>query len=421
MPRVCETVEPESNRTQTGRTARWTLRPELRFDAVFEVRSHPSPKRSRAKLVAARIGLILASLALGAGIVELGVRAALDLYRCDARVGWTFQRDRNGFKLNRLTKTLHRVRLNRHGFLGEDRELEKPPGVYRMLILGDSFTAGLHVAEPDAFPARLEASLNAKRADGARFEIINAGVPGYSTAQELALFREIGWKHQPDLVVLTVYLGNDLANNSVRAHPCHYLVSVCGRPFYDMREGRLVALGEGKPMRVQSDHWADRLLGFSLVYRNLVRRMPAAVSDEAPEGNVLYGIASGSRGFPSWVTTMELLIQIRDAVEVYRVPFLILIATPKPEIIPAPTSDWYRALRVRLEQLLERHEIRYIDPLQRLAESQKAGRSPYYEKDHHWNEAGHEAAATSLEAYFVDHCEELGLPLENCAPTPDPR
>ena len=43
-----------------------------------------------------------------------------------------------------------------------------------------------------------------------------------------------------------------------------------------------------------------------------------------------------------------------------------------------------------------------------------------YENDHHWNETGHEVAAASLEAYFVDHCEELGLPLENCTPKPDP-
>ena len=99
-----------------------------------------------------------------------------------------------GLKLNRMTNTLVTVRLDRHGFRGPDRGPEKAPGVHRTMMLGDSFTAGLHVAEEDSFPARLEASLNSKSAQGARFEVINAGVPGYSTAQELELFRDFGWQ-----------------------------------------------------------------------------------------------------------------------------------------------------------------------------------------------------------------------------------
>ena len=116
--------------------------------------------------IAARIGALLLSLALGAGVVELAVRAALDLYRCDEKIGWTFQRDRTGLKFNRSTHSLIVVRLNRHGFRGEDRPLEKAPGVHRTLILGDSFTAGLHVEEEDTYPALLEARLNAKSVDG---------------------------------------------------------------------------------------------------------------------------------------------------------------------------------------------------------------------------------------------------------------
>ena len=59
--------------------------------------------------------------------------------------------------------------------------------------------------------------------------------------------------------------------------------------------------------------------------------------------------------------------------------------------------------------------MQYIDPLDDLVRSEEAGRSPYYETDHHWNEAGHEIAANSLDAFFAQHCEELGLPIEDCA------
>lgn len=197
-------------------------------------------------MVAARAVLVVVSLVLGALVVEFAVRGALDVYRCDERMGWTFQSDRSGFKLNRETKSLTTVRLDANGFRGPGHSVEKPAGVHRTLILGDSFTAGLHVPEADTYPARLQAHLNARSPGDATFEVINAGVPGYSTAQELALFREVGWTLHPDLVVLAVYLGNDIANNSIRAVPCHYLVSVCGRPFFDMRDGRLKPVGGGR-------------------------------------------------------------------------------------------------------------------------------------------------------------------------------
>jgi len=185
-----------------------------------------------------------------------------------------------------------------------------------------------------------------------------------------------------------------------------------------MREGVLVALDGGKPMRLQPGGWADRVLGFSLVYRSLIGGTPTAVSDEAPEGNVVYGIESDTRGFPSWVTTMELLIQIRKAVEVYRVPFVVLIATTKPEIVPSPKGYTFRTLQQNFRLFLQTREIPYIDPLDGLLESHEAGRTPYYDKDHHWNKVGHEVAAASVESYFVEHCGELGLPLEKCAAKP---
>ena len=371
-------------------------------------------RRPRGRTLALRVGVALVSLAIGAGVVELAVRAALDVYRCDPQMGWTFQHDRSGLKLNRETNSLNTVQLNRHGFRGPDRELEKPAGVHRTLVLGDSFTAGLHVAQADSYPARLEENLNRKNKAGTRFEIINAGVPGYSTAQELAFFREIGWKHNPDLVVLALYLGNDISNNSLRAIPCHYLVSVCGRPYYEMREGRLVSIDEGRPQRVQSESWLDRLLGFSLVYRNLIQRSTMPVSNEAPEGQVVYGIESKTRGFPAWVTTMELLLQIKEAVELYRIPFVVLVASTQPEVVVSPMTGSMRLLRLELLSFLEHHGIAYVEPLRGLLESQEDGRSPYYEGDHHWNEVGHAIAANAIDAFFVQHCGAFGLPIEGC-------
>lgn len=77
----------------------------------------------------------------------------------------------------------------------------------RVLFLGDSLSAGLHLPKDEAFPAVLQARL---AAEGAPFELVNAGVSGDTTAGGLA---RLDWllKQDPDLVV--VELG---ANDGLR-------------------------------------------------------------------------------------------------------------------------------------------------------------------------------------------------------------
>jgi hypothetical protein len=72
--------------------------------------------------------------------------------------------------------------INRAGFRDHEYPLEKPPGVYRILVLGDSTTAGNGIANLDrTYTKVLEKILNE---DGDRkFEVLNMGVGGYHTMQ----------------------------------------------------------------------------------------------------------------------------------------------------------------------------------------------------------------------------------------------
>ena len=45
-------------------------------------------------------------------------------------------------------------------------------------------------------------------------EVLNLGVGGYGTAQQLLTLEEDGLRYRPDLVVLGFFLGNDVQNNS---------------------------------------------------------------------------------------------------------------------------------------------------------------------------------------------------------------
>jgi len=74
-------------------------------------------------------------------------------------------------------------------------------GVYRVLCVGDSITFGFNVDAADAYPRQLEALL-ATRHPGRRFEVINAGVAGWSWVQGRRYLEIEGLALRPDVVVI---------------------------------------------------------------------------------------------------------------------------------------------------------------------------------------------------------------------------
>ncbi len=102
------------------------------------------------------------------------------------------------------------VRINNQGFRA-DKEfaVEKPAGIKRILLLGDSFTMASEVNIEDSFGTLLEKKLGEK---GIRTEVINTGVSGYSNAEELVVLENKGLQFKPDIVVLSFFI-NDYADN----------------------------------------------------------------------------------------------------------------------------------------------------------------------------------------------------------------
>jgi len=159
----------------------------------------------------ALLSLVFA-LTLCEGLLRIfgaGVLPRPDLYLDDPDVG---KRMRPGWSGDEFEAP---VAINSKGLRNPDIPYEKPANTYRILALGDSWTFGFRMNEPDAYPRQLERILQAdaaKRGDKRKIEVINAGVVGYSTDQEAAYLAVEGWKYQPDLVLLNYYPVNDTHN-----------------------------------------------------------------------------------------------------------------------------------------------------------------------------------------------------------------
>lgn len=100
------------------------------------------------------------------------------------------------------------VKINSCGMRGPERRIAKPPGTFRIALLGDSFAFGWGVRQEEGFAQRLEDNLNRISRGQPNFEILNLGVPGYSTFQEVAKFVETGLDFKPDAVVV-FFIEND--------------------------------------------------------------------------------------------------------------------------------------------------------------------------------------------------------------------
>jgi len=81
---------------------------------------------------------------------------------------------------------------------------QKTPGVFRIAVVGDSFSFAPYMQFDDTFPKRLERMLNLSTA---KVEVINYGVPRYSTSHEVAVTKK-AIEEQADLVILQICLND---------------------------------------------------------------------------------------------------------------------------------------------------------------------------------------------------------------------
>jgi hypothetical protein len=170
----------------------------------------PPRRRLLAKLASLSIGIVLA-LVLGEALILVAVGERPKFPRRVVAAPWGLRYNDPGATYRHKSRDgAWYFRINGQG-MRADREYrhEKPQGLRRIVVLGDSFTIGYEVDVEQTYAMVLEREL---RRRGVNVEVINAGVSGYSTAEaELYLEREL-IKYDPDAVVYGFY-PNDFSDN----------------------------------------------------------------------------------------------------------------------------------------------------------------------------------------------------------------
>lgn len=157
------------------------------------------------------VGLMLAAVVLG---LELYFRS----HPSYGRAGFTFDRHliyrltpdlqaQKPYAWGQVGKPPFLLRFNNQGFRGPDIERKKPARVKRILVLGDSYTAGLDYPDDEIFTAQWETKLNARGTQ--QYQVINASCPAWGTDQQYIYWKTAGKTLQPDLVVV-MFSPNDL-------------------------------------------------------------------------------------------------------------------------------------------------------------------------------------------------------------------
>lgn len=333
----------------------------------------------------ANAALLAGSLAIALGGAELVLRVLYEgeheihprgLYSADPVVGYV---PTPGFAGTFVRGEYeHGVTIGKSGLRGGDSRPRRPE-TYRIVCLGDSFTWGLGVADDEAYPHRLEQRLLG-HFPGVDVQVLNAGVPGYGTADELRYFESRVDELDPDLVVVQFLAENDFNDNRQPA---------LGR--VDVRDGWLHSAEPPRPQPQRTIEWLKR-------HSVLVR----AVSERAGYFAARLGLATATDGdrfseadaarASHLLGRLAALARARgaEALFVFATSQTPVVAEKEVEVAAARVvEDAARAAGagfLELTPALRRRDDRY---------------DLYYPLDGHWTAEGHAAAAEEIGAYIV--------------------
>lgn len=273
------------------------------------------------------------------------------------------------------------VHINSLGLRGKEVSSLKSTDVQRVLVFGDSFVFGVGVDEENLLTSHLERLLDHYL--GGKHEVVNVGVSGYSTDQELILLQELGLKLLPDLVVLVV-CDNDFAGNTEDFAFHRYY-----KPYFELDAARRLAL-RNQPVPILSRVQRVKLfLGQESNLWNFVR------SRKSNDGVVMGLLDFFQIEAPRLSTsdplelTAALVLALAERVDAAGARLLVTNTGHRGERTPL-----FHALRPRLSAA----GIHHVGLEDMLGRARREAPDKYWDfpGDTHWNRDSHRLAAEVL-------------------------
>ena len=338
--------------------------------------------------------LLIVAMAVGMVLSEVGLRV---FYPQPLGV---WHHDRYGLALHwpglvtYLPQFGRSVSFNSAGMRDREHAVERAEGVFRVLVLGDSFMEALQVPFETSFPSLLERELE-KRA-GRRVEVVNASVSGWGTDDELQYLTTHGMKWRPDLVLVAMTLHNDVSDN-------------LRERFHTTKNGALVKTPREADSFLRygivqlKGFLATRSHSFQLLMRaRRAREMQRETKQlnshvvelfrEAPDGRVARGLELTA----FLLERMQVILSTEGSkVTLVLLPLVMQLSEGNFREFARAATGSGRGLEIDGPQRLmtrvaDRAGIAVIDLLPGFSEWAAGGRDGLYlEGDGHWNERGH--------------------------------
>jgi hypothetical protein len=318
------------------------------------------------------------------------------------------------------------IEINSDGWRGPEVALKRPPGTYRIALLGDSYIEAFEVPFEKTVGEVLETRLSALR--GTPVEVLNFGEGGYGTTQQMLTLQHEVWKYSPDLVLLAVTTGNDISDNYRPLRRSDYV------PYYVFQDGKLVLdssflQSKGYRSRAVSTRQLLGIVQYSRLAQLLNRARRAGLKSERQQENAggAPGDELGMRDevqLPpttpewqeAWRVTEGIISLMRDECRKNDTPFAVVTLTRGIQVTPVRerkeaflrqlgAKDLYYPER-RLAEFGKREGIPVLNLAPAMAQ-QAEEHQVYFHAFHdslgigHWNEAGHVAAAELIAPWLA--------------------
>ena len=277
-----------------------------------------------------------------------------------------------------------KVQINSLGLRGPEVSIGKPPGVRRLLILGDSFVEAFEVPYEQTFYARLEKM--AQAAGHFPLQVLSMGVMGYGTAQELLWLRQNGNLIKPDVVLLILFLGNDVVDNSRALHFSG------ARPYFDLVGNQLELVSLPNALN-RYKYWAAEHIRSFLLYKELAVRFSGirqlldrfSLDNNPGRGSTAPRTQSDPRPYRGYQLTFALVKEMQRTTKKLGSHLLVAYYGDYQTGLPEDGSELTAAFCIR-----EKVECLNLNP------DVNPDPRNVVPNDGHWSVAGHRVVADSL-------------------------